>query len=242
MNIFNNYGMEYAVIIDIRTPDEICVNLEKAGLRVLKLPCTRNAAGPLSGHPDIQLFIHHNHAFVHPDIDTVFLKRLEYFCEITVCPTPLSSEYPGDIPYNVACTGQYAIHRTGCTDPVVKKNLETCGITLINTKQGYSKCSTLIVDEKSIITADRSIAGAALEAGIDSLTVTPGYVELQGYKYGFLGGASGRFMDMVLLTGNIDEHPDRENIYEFIESRGLKVKILSGRKAIDTGSILTVCK
>lgn len=230
--------MEHAAIIDSRAPDEICSGLEKTGLHVIKMPCTEMVAAPVSGHPDIQLFIHRGRAFVHPHIDMNFLRQLENFCEVKTCSTSLQHEYPGDIPYNIAFTGSFAIHRLDRTEPSILELLREEGTVLLDTKQGYSKCSTLIVDEKSIITSDTSIDAAARSAGMDSLLITPGHVDLPGYKHGFAGGATGRFMDMVLFTGSIDLHPDRDNIHEFIESRGLKVKVLSKLKMIDTGSIV----
>ena len=75
---------------------------------------------------------------------------------------------------------------------------------------------------------------------MSSLLISAGHIDLPGYKYGFIGGATGRFMDMVLFTGNIDGHPDRNRIHEFIKSRGLKAKILSNHRLLDTGSILVI--
>ncbi|HPS58072.1 MAG TPA: hypothetical protein PK514_08190 [Spirochaetota bacterium] len=232
--------MEHAAIIDIRTPDEICINLEKAGLHILRIPPTDRLQGPLSAHPDMQLFIHDNNAFVQPHIDKSFLHQLEKFCNTTLCKTELHPEYPGDIAYNVACTGRFAIHSLERTDPAILHYLRDIGTCLIDTRQGYSKCSTLIVDETSIITADRSIDKSAREAGMSSLLIGAGHVDLPGYKYGFIGGATGRFMDMVLFTGSIEGHPDRDRIHAFIESRGLKVKILSQQKVLDIGSIIII--
>ena len=232
--------MEHAAIIDIRTPEEICLNIKKTGLHVLKIPQTDRTAAPLSGHPDIQLFLHENNAFVHPHIDKIFCRKLEKFCNIIWCTTELRDEYPGDVAYNIASTSGFAIHRHDCTEHSIKNYLENRGLELINARQGYSKCSTVIVDDRSIITADRSIHASASRAGMDILLVQQGHVELPGYKYGFLGGASGRFMDMIMFTGTIDGHPDRDRIHEFIERRGLKVKILSTGKVLDTGSILVI--
>ena len=232
--------MEHAVIIDIRTPDEICSNMENFGLRLLKIPRTRRLAEPVSAHPDMQLFIHDKNAFVHPHIDKSFLRELETFCNVILCSTELYADYPRDIAYNAAYTGSFAIHSFNKTETRILDYFKSGNTTLIETKQGYSKCSTLIVDETSIITADRSIDKSAREAGMSSLLIGAGHVDLPGYKYGFIGGATGRFMDMVLFTGDIDGHPDRNRIHEFIESRGLKVKILSRQRVLDTGSILVV--
>jgi len=232
--------MEYAAIIDSRTPAEICRNLENLGLHVLRMPQTDRICGPVSAHPDIQVFIHGKKAFVHPGIDISFLNQLESFCSIITCNTELYPDYPRDIVYNIAYTGSFAIHSLNRTEPAILDYLNSRCAKLVDTRQGYSKCSTLIVDETSIITADISIDKSARAAGMDSLLISPGHVDLPGYNYGFIGGAAGRFMDMVLFTGSIDGHPDRDSIHEFIESRGLKVKVLSKLKVLDTGSILIV--
>lgn len=232
--------MEHAAIIDIRTPEEICKNLKKLGVDLLQLPATERIAWPISAHPDMQIFIQNKNAFVHPDIDKSFLGILERYCNINLCHSELHHDYPRDIAYNIACTGRFALHRLDCTDHSILDYLNGMEINLINTKQGYSKCSTLIIDDTSIITADSSIDKAARISGMNSLLISAGHVDLPGYNYGFIGGATGRFMDMILFTGSIDGHPDKNRIHEFIESRGLKVKILSDSKVLDTGSILMV--
>ena len=85
--------MEHVAIIDILNTADICSSLEDTGLRLLRLPCTPRVSQPLSGHPDIQLFIHGKRAFVHPHIDVKFLKQLENFCDINICGTALSDRY-----------------------------------------------------------------------------------------------------------------------------------------------------
>jgi len=232
--------MEHAVIIDIRTPDEICRNLNSLGLHLLKIPQTDRVSTPVSAHPDIQLFIHGKTVFVHPDIDRNFAHYLEQYCEIIYCKTRLGSDYPADIVYNIAYTGIFAIHNLRHTDPALLDYLESVNAVKIDVKQGYSKCSTLIVNERSVITADVSIHSAARAAGLDSLLISPGNIDLPGYKYGFIGGAAARFAEMVLFTGSIDGHPDRNKIHEFIESRGLNVRILSKQQVLDIGSLLFV--
>lgn len=232
--------MEYAAIIDIRTPAEICRALENLDLQVLRIPQTDRVCGPVSAHPDMQLFIHEKKAFVHPGIDNRFLHQLGTFCDVITCSTELYSDYPRDIIYNIAYTGSFAIHSLNRTEPAILDYLNSRSAILVDTRQGYSKCSTLIVDGTGIITADISIDKSARAAGMHSLLISPGHVDLPGYNYGFIGGATGRFMDMVLFTGSIDGHPDRDSIHEFIESRGLKVKVLSKLKVLDTGSVLIV--
>ena len=145
-----------------------------------------------------------------------------------------------DIPYNIVCTGNTAIHKIECTPPEIKKYFTENNINLINTSQGYSKCSTLIVNDKSIITSDNSIHKIAIANGIDSLLITPGFIDLPGYDYGFIGGASGQFNNTIMLTGKIDQHPDCNLITNFIKNKGMDISFLSENSAKDIGSILII--
>lgn len=232
--------MNKCAIIDPRTPEDVQENLAYMGFEIIHVPLTDKTAEPVSGHPDIQLFLHGKNAFVHPSAPPDFISSIAEYCHVTVCETELTTAYPGDVAYNIVSTGSIAIHKAACTEPLIKQYLSDNDIRLINTNQGYTRCSTLIVDDKSIITADRSVNKSAADAGLNSLLIEPGYIELPGYDYGFIGGASGKFNNTILLTGRIDHHPDYRRIIDFIEARGLALKTLSRNRAIDTGSILIV--
>jgi len=234
--------MNKCAIIDPRSPEEVKCNLADMGFEIIPVQLTDRTAEPLSGHPDIQLFIHGRNAFIHPSAPADFISLLEKYCNIIICETELTDTYPGDAAYNIVSTGGFAIHRVDCTEPSIKQYLLENNIRLINTNQGYSRCSTLIVDDESIITADRSIHKSAAGAGLDSLLIESGYIDLPGYDYGFIGGASGKFNNTILLTGTISHHPDYIRILDFIEARGLELKILSRNRATDTGSILIIEK
>jgi hypothetical protein len=106
--------------------------------------------------------------------------------------------------------------------------------------QGYSKCSTVIIDETRIITADTTIHRKAIAEGLSSLLITSGHVALPGYEYGFLGGASGTTGSTVFFTGTLKKHPDFNAIMSFIEESGKKTLFLSDDNIIDLGSILFI--
>lgn len=230
--------MKYFALIDPQLSAKAVNKLKHLDIEPIAVPPTALVDRPIAGHPDIQVFLHRGVAFVHPDIDSDFLKKLSSCCEVKYGATRLSQSYPADVAYNIAAAGSFAFHKKSATDPVIAGYLKSKDVTAIDVKQGYSKCSTLIADDRSIITADFSIHNQALKNGFDSIIITPGYIDLPGYKYGFLGGASGRFNDTILLTGSIDHHPDRDRIYNFIESKGLSVTLLSDEPAYDAGSIL----
>jgi len=232
--------MEQIAIIDPRMPGQAVKNLHKHGFITVPVTLSELVAEPLAGHPDIQMFLHGKNLFVHPGIGISFLKRIEKYANIIQCSTGLSKTYPYDIPYNIACTGKIAFHKTGFTDKTIAEYLSLNKIETLNTNQGYSKCSTMIVDEQSIVSSDKSISEAARKSGIDCLLITEGYIDLPGYKYGFIGGASGRFHDTVFMTGILDNHPDMERIYRFVRSKRMKLQILSTENITDTGSIFFI--
>ena len=152
---------------------------------------------------------------------------------------PLSPDYPGDIAYNAACTGRFLIHNLKYTAKHILDHAEEAGMTLINVRQGYAKCSTVTVDEKSIITYDRGIARACEAAGMDVLTTDPGHILLPGYDTGFIGGCSGRAGDTIYFNGDLSRHPDSKEITDFITDHGLKVKYFEDQPLTDIGSIIT---
>lgn len=232
--------MKSCAIIDPRLPENCIVNLRDEDFEIIPVPLTGKVDVQISGHPDIQMFQHEKNLFVHPDIDNFFLKKAEKYVNIIICSTPLGRNYPEDIPYNIACVHKTAIHKKESTDKKILEYMALHNINVINTNQGYTKCSTLIVDEQNIITSDKSIQQAAEKSGINTLLITPGYIDIPGYGYGFIGGASGKFRDTIYLTGSISDHPDRDRIKHFIHSKGLKLKILSNNKIFDAGSIFFI--
>ena len=147
--------------------------------------------------------------------------------------------YPDNAAFCAVATGKYLIHRLDITSHLILSKAKEMGFKLIDVRQGYAKCSCVAVDDNSIITADRGIATVLSKYDdIHVLLITPGYVELPGYKYGFMGGASGRVYDEIIFNGSLESHPDGEAIRKFIISRKLKVRDFPGLPLRDIGSII----
>ena len=108
-------------------------------------------------------------------------------------------------------------------------------------RQGYAKCSMLVVDERSIITQDAGIARAARGIGLNVLEIMPGYVALDGFEYGFLGGAGFKpAAGIIAFTGTLDAHPDRLRILTFLAARGVSAVYLTGLPVFDIGSAIPI--
>lgn len=193
----------------------------------------------ISNHPDIFICPTKENVIVEPDTWECLVSASPFLKAIlTPGKTKLTSGYPGNIAYNVAIVGHFAIHNTRHTDPVLKETLDAQGFQWIHVKQGYSKCSVAVVDDSSIITSDEGIYRAAQRHGIQGLLITPGFIKLPGMNYGFIGGASGFVGNRLYFTGNITHHPDWKAISDFVESRGVAVAYAEDFPLEDVGSIL----
>ena len=162
-------------------------------------------------------------------------------------PSLLGSPYPKDCRFNAVIAGPYVICRPDVTDPKLMAAAEEYirktyrkEPALISVKQGYTRCSLAVIDENHVITADRGIAKALqLQKGPECLLVRPGYVQLSGYQYGFLGGTCGRVGSEIVFSGDLSAHPDFSAICCLIRSCGLTPVWFEGLPLTDIGSIIS---
>ena len=160
-------------------------------------------------------------------------------------------EYPEDAVYNAAATERFFLHNTRCTSPSLLDRARNAGLEIISVRQGYTKCSCVTVGERALITADEGILRTLRaynedimketgrrEDTIDILPVEQGHVKLEGYDYGFLGGASGCVEDVIYFNGDLSQHPDCEKILSFIEERGYRARYFPGEELTDIGSVI----
>ena len=178
-------------------------------------------SGGIASHPDM-------HMCLFRDGTAIFSR-----------PGEVSGEYPESIRFNAVCLDRYFIHNLKYTNPRVLKAAEERGIQLVNVRQGYTKCSCVVPDGKSIITADRGIARVLSGLGdVEVLTVSPGHVVLSGYDYGFLGGASGLVDGVLWFAGDLSRHPDFDKIMDFLDRRKIAVRWFPDIPLTDVGSII----
>lgn len=147
--------------------------------------------------------------------------------------------YPFDVLLNAARVGEYLICNSARTSTVLVNRFTEHNI--IDVRQGYSKCSTLVVSSCAIVTSDGTIAKNAIEKGIEVLHIRAGFITLEGYDYGFIGGCGTLISEKLMyFTGNIYAHPDGVEIVRFLHGFGIDVVCGSGVDLVDVGSILPV--
>lgn len=201
------------LIIDARFVDK-AKELWGRNHQIIPSYTCKNLQTPVSSHPDMTI-LPIGDVFVCAPESYEYYKR--FLGERLLCgKTYLSSHYPNDIAYNVLIYKDIALGKIDYIDSVVSDELKKRNFRLINVNQGYAKCSCAVCDD-GVITADDSIYKALCECGIKTLKITPGNVKLEGYDYGFIGGASGVIDGKLTFFGDVSKHPDYLKIKEFCD-------------------------
>lgn len=152
-------------------------------------------------------------------------------------------KYPGNVLLNCAEIGKYVFCNQKYADQSVVEYCEKFNKELVSVAQGYTKCSTAVVAQDALITADPSIYHAAAGLGLDVLKIQEGHIFLKGYPYGFIGGCCAKLTnDILAFTGKIKEHPDYEKIKSFTLNRGVHLHTLYEGPLTDTGGMIVLSK
>ncbi len=228
------------VIVDYRISYEIESNLKALGFIVVKTVEAPFLDEPVNGHPDMVLLpITKSKVIINPQIYSQMAPKLvKEGVQLITGRTVLEATYPLNIAYNALKIEDYLLHKIDHTDPVIVQYLSHSDQSLVNVKQGYTKCASTKIDEHAIITADDGIYQTVKKLGFEALLIRPGYIDLLGYPYGFIGGASGFCDNKVFFTGHLNKHPDKAFIYDFIKSLGYQIVLLSDKPAYDYGTLI----
>lgn len=244
MKDFNKY--KNIAILDYRASEEISKSLDRMGLYTIPSFRCENVMKGISGHPDITAFSMCGNIVVSSDSYDYYIEKIDgvrSFFDLSTINLikgykKLDKKYPNDVPYNICCTKKFAIGNFKYADDRVLKLLESFDIEKIQVSQGYSACSICVVDDVSFITSDDGIYNALKEYDeINILKIREGHIDLEGFEYGFIGGATSSFEDQLLFFGDIDTHPDSDIIKKFIESRGKSYVSLCPGNLTDLGGL-----
>lgn len=192
---------------------------------------------------------HADMAAIHLGINKVLLdknqvslseKLLNSNFDVYYSERSAKEEYPYDVGLNFALFGNNLMGNFRYAD---NKLLElTTEYNRIDVKQGYCKCSCLIVSDNAVITDDNSIYKALKAYGVYVLLVNKGDIRLDGHDYGFIGGASCKISkENILFFGDVTKHRDYKKIADFIKKHGCEIISLDF-PLTDFGGMITVCE
>ncbi len=222
--------------------------LQELGFNVLRLPHDERLPLPIRSHADTLIFSVNDQVFCsaeyHELAKPIFDALEGYGYNIVKSDATVSNEYPHDIAFNCFYCNNALYGNFKHTASKIKEFARQSGYSCVPVKQGYAKCSTVALGNTAIISADSGITDAARAHGIAVLKIenSPAAVSLDGYDYGFIGGACGVFGDTVYFTGDVEKHPQGKDIIKFCNSLGFLVKALSNDKICDVGGILFFSK
>lgn len=233
--------MKRVIIADCRADNETIKSLKKTGYTVIPtmiLGCVYDA---IASHADIQIhYLGFDRFVCAPEAHEHYKSLLPDSFELIKGSKPLGAKYPADIPYNAAAVGKTLICNSASTAIEILREYGPCTRNILSVTQGYSKCSTCVVNSNAIITADTGIAQTAKKNGIDVLRINEGHIELKGMNYGFIGGASGLIEKNILaFNGELSTHPNGDKIKKFCYNHGVEIAELKNGILTDIGSVIS---
>ena len=227
------------VILSYRHP-EFVQRLRALGYHTIPSETLRTQVPYECDHADLQCLIINDTAFVAEDCSA--LKKVLSSRYTTVsCAKDIRGRYPKNVALNAVLLEKYIICKIDSLDPAIREYCARQGYTIVNVRQGYTKCSCAVVGDHAIITADKGIYNSLRELNkISVLLIGEGSVRMDGTTYGFIGGASGYnpVNNTIYFCGNILRHPDGDRIISFCNDHSVKAISLTEEELIDIGGMI----
>ena len=234
------------VIIDNRMRAEEKNKLESLGYKIIELNSSENVYQEISSHTDIFCTKIRNNLIVEPSQYQLIKNNIQNDINLIKGETSLKNNYPEDVGYNVCIIGNYAIHNFQYTDSKIKEILQRENYNLINVKQGYTKCSIAVIDDRSLITADKGLYNELIKYNFDILflnyklnikLINKGKFSTMN---GFIGGAISKIGNNVFISGDLNKIDKNNQIKNFIKKRNLNIISFSDLDVIDYGGIIEI--
>lgn len=218
---------------------EFLYSLKNAGHKIICTDCIENLLLPEQKHADMQVLSINDTVFILKECKNLNVNLKQY--SPIECDKIIGKTYPQNILLNFLFINNILFGKIDFIDNNLKTFCNDNKIKMINVNQGYCRCSTLAISSNAAITADESIYKALSENGVEVLKISAGNIKLDGFDYGFIGGASGVVDENVLFFGNIEKHPDYKIIKDFCSKHNKNINIISPQLPLtDIGGIVKI--
>lgn len=167
----------------------------------------------------------------------------EHYSNVVVCKDELIRTYPFNTALNCAVVQNNIFCRTDFVYDEFLWTAEDFGFKIIDTQNGYAKCSTAIVSENAIITDSDDIGKRAEEeTNLDVLKIPYGGIKLLETNRGYIGGCCFKLQkDILCFTGKISNHPHYDKIKSFCLNHGVFLEELSDEELpVDIGGAVII--
>ena len=238
-------GQAESIIIGEKYSHILTAALEKLGINTVPVPDNPDVDPRLSGHADLSVLHGGGERlwlapYLRGSSFSASLEKMGF--KISYPGIVQSGAYPQDAQLNMCICGERLIYnpRTGARD-IAEYLTSVCGLEPVVCRQGYSKCAVCVVNRGAIITTDRGVAEATRKAGLEVLLISPEGVLLEGFDWGFIGGAAFKISrDVLAFTGRLERHPDRGAILDFLAKHKVEPLYLTDAPVFDIGSGLPI--
>lgn len=228
-----------AVLVSGEYP-ELAARVKGLGLDAITTRADVRLPKPVRWHPDMQVCIMDGGTFVLKG-SGLASKLAEYEIAAEETDSIPGGAYPEDVLCNVLSWEHWALGNPGTVDRKIIQQAKAGGLEWITVKQGYAACATALVNDRAAITADNGVAKALEERGIEVLRIRPGFIELPGYGYGFIGGCCGKLaQDMMAFAGRLNSHPDGARITGFLATHNIGYVELMEHPLLDVGGMIAL--
>lgn len=214
--------------------------IENLGHTVISSDTVKVFPIPEQKHADMQILPINNDIFILNEC-TVLVKKLSNE-RLLFCNKKAGKKYPENILLNFLFLNNTLYGKLSAIDKNLLDYCKENSIRTVNINQGYARCSTLVINNNTVITSDLSIEKALKNDGVEVLLISSGNIVLDGYNYGFIGGAGGKIDEnTVAFFGNIQNHPDYILIEEFCKKHNVTIKVICKDMPLtDIGGIVEI--
>jgi hypothetical protein len=224
------------IIADCRMPEPAHHRLETLG-EVLWMPPQKYVYQSIAAHPDIFFCQTQDGVIAAPNAPAEITESvMQSGVKIITGQKRVGEKHPETVHYNAVFTDSFFIHNTKWSDETLLQH--AVGKKIIHTTQGYTRCNLLPVSDTAFLCSDRNMEKHLLQQGVDVLFVRPEEILLPGVRHGFIGGCCGVFGKTVVVIGSLSQHPQGDEIREFLEKNSMEIIELYDGRLWDGGGVL----
>ncbi len=232
--------MKKTIVCDSRLPDAMKSTLQN-DYHILEFSAKNVVEEPLHGHPDIFLAQINEKLIIAPNSPKYIFDYLHTHSILyQMGKENVGFSYPEIAKYNVSANQNLILcNSTICDSEILNysKNLE-----IINVKQGFCRCSTLILEEDVFITSDQGIFKVLKNRNLEVHYFSDTNIFLPGYRHGLLGGCLGidKESRRVVVSGSLDTLENGNELRLMLQNLAYDVLELGNKCLLDVGGFFII--